>query len=47
MDLEPFSWINPCGFQQLRVTQLSELCGMSSLARLRADLEIEFRTKFD
>ncbi len=27
MDLEPFRRINPCGFSNLAVTQLSELCG--------------------
>lgn len=26
MDLEPFSRINPCGFSQLKMTQLSALC---------------------
>mgnify|MGYP001562434002 CR=1 FL=1 len=26
MDLEPFDRINPCGFEDLRVTQLSSLC---------------------
>jgi lipoyl(octanoyl) transferase len=25
MDLTPFSWINPCGYSGLRVTQLREL----------------------
>lgn len=31
MDLKPFSGINPCGFSQLKVTQLSDLGGPSNL----------------
>lgn len=31
MDLEPFSRINPCGFSNLRMTQLSELIGPSQV----------------
>lgn len=27
LDLEPFSWINPCGIQQLKVTSLASLLG--------------------
>jgi lipoyl(octanoyl) transferase len=46
MDLEPFSRINPCGFEHLAVTQLRDLCGMSSMERLRADLEAEYLKKF-
>ena len=38
MDLEPFQRINPCGFQDLEVTQLAELCGVSDISRVRADL---------
>ncbi|MCJ7557066.1 MAG: lipoyl(octanoyl) transferase LipB [Gammaproteobacteria bacterium] len=39
MDLEPFSRINPCGYQDLKITQLSELGGPSdaeSVARILA-----------
>lgn len=32
MDLSPFSGINPCGFSQLKITQLSDLGGPSNLA---------------
>lgn len=39
MDLEPFGRINPCGFEKLPVTQLSELCGVRRLARVREALE--------
>jgi lipoyl(octanoyl) transferase len=39
MDLEPFRRIDPCGFEALEVTQLSDLCGVDDLHRLRADLE--------
>ena len=46
MDLEPFSRINPCGFEHLAVTQLRELCGMGSMERLRADLETEYLKRF-
>lgn len=31
MDLSPFSGINPCGFSQLHITQLSDLGGPSDL----------------
>ncbi|MDH3401328.1 MAG: lipoyl(octanoyl) transferase LipB [Chromatiales bacterium] len=34
MDLEPFSRINPCGYQGLQVTQLSELGGPSDVAQM-------------
>jgi len=46
MDLEPFGRINPCGFEGLEVTQLSALCGVGSLSRVRADLEIQFERTF-
>ena len=39
MDLEPFSRINPCGYQDLQITQLGELGGPSdveSVARIFA-----------
>lgn len=32
MDLEPFGRINPCGFKNLRMTQLSELIGPIEIA---------------
>jgi lipoyl(octanoyl) transferase len=34
MDLEPFSRINPCGFQNLTVTQLSHYCPNINLAEI-------------
>ena len=46
MDLEPFSRVNPCGFEGLEVTQLSTLCGVSSLSQVRADLESAFGNTF-
>jgi len=46
MDLEPFGRINPCGFEGLEVTQLSALCGVGSLSRVRADLETQFERGF-
>ncbi len=39
MDLEPFLRINPCGYQGLRMTQVSTLGGPSELNRVNADLE--------
>lgn len=39
MDMEPFSRINPCGYQGLQMTQVSALGGPSDLARVNADLE--------
>ena len=35
MDLTPFSQINPCGYEGLRVTQLSALCDVTSIADVR------------
>jgi lipoyl(octanoyl) transferase len=37
MDLAPFTRINPCGFEGLQVTQLSELCDVDDLATFAAD----------
>jgi len=34
MDLTPFSAINPCGYEGLAVTQLSELCGENDIDRV-------------
>jgi lipoyl(octanoyl) transferase len=38
MDLEPFSRINPCGFEGLEVTQVSALGGPDSLDTVATDL---------
>jgi lipoyl(octanoyl) transferase len=38
MDLKPFAGINPCGYEDLAVTQLATLCGINDLARFRDDL---------
>lgn len=46
MDLEPFRRINPCGFEALEVTQLKDLCGVDSIARVQADLRREFEKRF-
>jgi len=43
MDLAPFRRINPCGFENLEVTQLSDLSPVDSVARLRSDLEHRLR----
>lgn len=41
MDLEPFSRINPCGYQGLRMTQISELGGPADLAQVSEDLKAQ------
>jgi lipoyl(octanoyl) transferase len=38
MDLEPFGRINPCGFQGLQVTQVSELGGPANVPTVAAAL---------
>lgn len=43
MDLAPFSRINPCGFPDLRVTQVSALGGPADVGQVSADLERELR----
>ena len=43
MDLEPFTRINPCGFEALRVTDLRSLCGVADVGRVRNDLERNLR----
>ena len=47
MDLEPFQRINPCGFENLKVTQLSQLSTVHELAKLRRDLEPQLKLRFD
>lgn len=39
MDLEPFSRINPCGYEGLEVTQVSALGGPGDVRRVAADLK--------
>ena len=43
MDLEPFSRINPCGFEALPVTDLRSLCSVDDMGRVRNDLERNLR----
>lgn len=45
MDLEPFSRINPCGYQGLRMTQLSAHGGPRSLAAVATELEKNLRAQ--
>lgn len=47
MDLEPFRRINPCGYQGLAVTQLADLGGPGSLARVEEVLLAELARQFD
>ena len=44
MELEPFKRINPCGFDDLEVTQLSALGAINDLAQVRQDLEPSLRS---
>ncbi|MGH8505364.1 MAG: lipoyl(octanoyl) transferase LipB [Stenotrophobium sp.] len=39
MDLEPFSRINPCGYQGLKMTQVKTLGGPGDLSRVGDDLQ--------
>lgn len=39
MDLAPFSRINPCGYEGLEVTQLSDLCDVASIGAVRPAFE--------
>ena len=39
MDLAPFAGINPCGYADLRVTDLRQLAGIESVACFREDFE--------
>ena len=39
MDLEPFTRINPCGYQGLRMTQVSELGGPCDVEQVGRDIE--------
>jgi len=39
MDLEPFSRINPCGYADLQMTQVSELCGPNEVSAVAVRLK--------
>lgn len=43
MDLEPFSRINPCGYSQLAMTQVSALGGPAEVGRVARDLATVLR----
>ena len=47
MDLAPFERINPCGYQGLRMTQLSELGGPADVAQVGRDLEPALLRRLD
>ena len=47
MDLEPYGRINPCGYESLQVTQLSELCDLRSTAVLGKDLRKRLTAALD
>ncbi len=39
MDLAPYARINPCGYEGLEVTQLSDLCAVDGIAAVRPSFE--------
>jgi lipoyl(octanoyl) transferase len=45
MDLEPFSRINPCGYQGLRITQIAELGGPDDVAQVANDFVPRLRKR--
>ncbi len=47
MELEPFQRINPCGFENLEVTQLCQLSTVHELTKLRRDLEPQLMLRLD
>lgn len=47
MDLAPFRRIHPCGFADLAVTQLADLCGVADLRRVREDLEAQLLARLE
>ena len=47
MDLEPFSRINPCGYAQLAMTQVSALGGPGEVGRVAADLAARLHAGLD
>lgn len=47
MDLEPFSRINPCGYEGLKVTQLAELYPVRGIADVRPAFEKALLSRLD
>ncbi|PJD96372.1 MAG: octanoyltransferase [Legionella sp.] len=47
MDLSPFKNINPCGFSQLQMTQISEYYPNVTISEVRKHLERDFLTYFE
>ena len=47
MDLTPFEWINPCGYQGLKVTQLRDLGVTESIVNLKKHLRSIITSKGD
>ena len=39
MDLKPYEWINPCGYQGLKITQLRDLGVAESIVNLKKRLK--------
>ncbi len=47
LDVTPFSYINPCGFQGLKVTQLKDLGVESNCEKIQNELVMYLSTKLD
>jgi lipoyl(octanoyl) transferase len=47
MDLSPYRRINPCGFEGLEVTQLSDLCEIESIDQVRPVFERALQRRLD
>lgn len=45
MDLAPYARINPCGYEDLEVTQLSDLCAVESITEVRPVFERALRLR--
>jgi lipoyl(octanoyl) transferase len=45
MDLEPFSWINPCGYQNLKMTQLKDLGVGKPMREIINELTVILKSK--
>ena len=46
MDLTPFTYINPCGFRDMRMTQVKDLAPLETMARMRAKIIPNFLVHF-
>ncbi len=47
MDLSPFNGINPCGYEQLEVTQIKNLYESITIKKVKQDAVIMIRNLFN